>query len=386
MFGVDQAEAIFQLPAGERDALCAIVAELLAAGACVIMTLRSDFLDRSTGLPQIGAEVGRGVYAIGPLSVDGLREAVERPAAGAGLRLGRGLVWEVIIRDAGDRRTTLPHVSHALVETWIRREGATLTVAGYEASGGIAGAIAQSAETLYRSFDEADADSCRSLILRLVHRGADGASIRRTARLAPLVADSARHRVLNRLVAARLLTTDGEEVTVAHEAVATAWPRLDQWLEEDAEGARLVSTVSTAAELWNGSGRRDEDLLRGARLQAALDWQDGSKPDLTAEEREFLDFVRRTGTRRGPRTRRARSPRQEEQSTTPAARGRACCWSQPSQEAGSPRCRAGKRRRPPRMRASRRSPRHHSLCGTTTARWQRCSRRRRSGDGPTIPG
>ena len=48
------------------------------------MTLRSDFLDRSTGMPHIGAEIGRGVYAIGPLSVDGLREAVERARTARG--------------------------------------------------------------------------------------------------------------------------------------------------------------------------------------------------------------------------------------------------------------------------------------------------------------
>ncbi|WP_363319516.1 nSTAND1 domain-containing NTPase [Leifsonia williamsii] len=285
---VDQAEAILQLPERERDELCRIVAEALAGGSIVLMTLRSDFLDRATGLPRIGALIGRAVYAIGPLDTDGLREAIEGPAARAGLRLEPGLV-EVIVRDAADRRTTLPHVSHALEETWVRREGATLTVAGYEASGGITGAIAQSAETLYRSLDAHDAAACRSLMLRLVHRGADGASVRRTAALAPLVADPAWRGVLNRLVAARLLTTDGDEVTVAHEALATAWPRLDQWLEEDAEGARLVATVSTAAELWNGSGRRNDDLLRGARLQAALDWRDGSEPELTTVEREFLD-------------------------------------------------------------------------------------------------
>ncbi len=164
-----------------------------------------------------------------------------------------------------------------------------MTVAGYEDSGGISGAIAQSAETVYRSLDPDDADACRSLMLRLVHRGPDGASVRRTAALAPLVADPARRSVLDRLVVARLLTTDGDEVTVTHEAVATAWPRLDGWLEEDAEGARLVATVATAADLWNASGRNDEDLLRGARLQVALNWRDTTSPDLTAVERAFLD-------------------------------------------------------------------------------------------------
>ncbi|MFB7891406.1 BTAD domain-containing putative transcriptional regulator [Microbacterium sp. NPDC056044] len=285
---VDQSEAVFQLTEGEQEELCALVASVLERGSAVVFTLRSDFLDHATGLPHIGTRIGRGVYAIGPLTLEGLREAIECPATRAGLRLEPGLV-EVIVRDADDRRGTLPHVSHALVETWIRREGATLTVAGYEASGGIVGAIAQSAESLYRSLEPEAAEACRSLMLRLVHRGADGTSVRRTAQLAPLIADPARRRVLDRLVGARLLATDGDEVTVAHEAVATAWPRLDGWLEEDAEGARLVSAVATAAELWNGSGRREEDLLRGARLQAALDWRDETRPDLTAVERELLD-------------------------------------------------------------------------------------------------
>ncbi|MEV5071317.1 hypothetical protein MRBLMI12_002945 [Microbacterium sp. LMI12-1-1.1] len=284
---IDQAEAVFQLAERERDELCAIVADVLAAGSAVLMTLRSEFLDRATGLPYVGTAIGRGVLAIGPLTADGLRRAIECPAVGAGLRLEAGLV-EVIERDAGDRRTTLPHVSHALVETWVRREGATLTVAGYEASGGIAGAIAQSAESLYRSLDAHDASACRSLMLRLVHRGADGVSVRRTASLAPLAADPARRRVIDRLVAVRLLTTDADDITVAHEAIATAWPRLDGWLENDAEGARLVGTVATAAELWHGSGRREEDLLRGARLHAAMDWSEESAADLTAVEREFL--------------------------------------------------------------------------------------------------
>ena len=45
----------------------------------------------------------------------------------------------------------LPLLSHALRQTWERREGRTLTVAGYQATGGIRGCIAQSAEQLYES-------------------------------------------------------------------------------------------------------------------------------------------------------------------------------------------------------------------------------------------
>ena len=280
--------------------------------------------------------MARGLFALGPLSEDGLRQAIIEPAARAGLRLEPGLV-ELIVRDADDRETTLPHVSHALLETWVRREGSTLTVDGYEDSGGIAGAIAQSAENVYQSMGAPDAVVCRALMLRLIQRDAGGRSFRRPAQLAPLLADQQRRVVLERLIGARLLTTDGETVLVAHEAIATAWPRLDGWLEEDADGARLVASVATAAELWNVSGRRDEDLLRGARLQSALDWRGASEPDLTTVEREFLDA---SAERERNEVRELAAPRRATSETTGDCGGRSSapprCWSPRSRPAGSP--------------------------------------------------
>ena len=68
------------------------------------------------------------------------------------------LVAEVA-RDPG----ALPLLSHALQETWRRREGRTLTVAGYRDSGGINGAVAQSAERLYaRARPRQNATTCAS--------------------------------------------------------------------------------------------------------------------------------------------------------------------------------------------------------------------------------
>lgn len=285
---IDQAEALFLLSPTLVEEACRLLAAELARGATVVLTLRSDFVDRAIALPEVGDEIARGLYALGPLSEEGLRAAVTEPAARAGLRLEPGLL-ELIVRDAGDRRTTLPHVSHALLETWVRREGSVLTVDGYENSGGIAGAIAQSAEQAYQSMDAADAGVCRNLMLRLIQRDADGRSVRRPAQLSPLLTEPRRRLVLERLIAARLLTSDGDTVMVAHEAIATAWPRLDGWLEEDVEEARLVAAIALTADLWQASGRPDEELLRGARLHAAIAWREASSPDLTEVERALLD-------------------------------------------------------------------------------------------------
>ena len=42
------------------------------------------------------------------------------------------------------------------------------------------------------------------------------------------------------LVAARLVTADGEQVELAHESLIQAWPRLRSWLDEDVEGQRTL--------------------------------------------------------------------------------------------------------------------------------------------------
>ncbi len=204
-----------------------------------------------------------------------------------GSLLEPGLV-ELAVRDAGDRASTLPHLSHALQETWSRREGSTLTVEGYGASGGIPGAIAQSAERVFRSLAPQEQEVCRSLMQRLLDRGADGTSTRRRVSADPLLADAGRRRVLEQLTQARLVTLDGDAVVIAHEAVATAWPRLDAWLEEDAESARTLRAVESAAAAWQAGGRDDDDLLRGARLHSALDWRDAANPDLTGIEDDLL--------------------------------------------------------------------------------------------------
>ena len=77
-----------------------------------------------------------------------LARAIEGPAGVAGLRLEPGLV-DLVVRDADGQPGALPLLSHALAETWRRREAGLLTVDGYRAVGGISDAVAASAERLY---------------------------------------------------------------------------------------------------------------------------------------------------------------------------------------------------------------------------------------------
>ena len=286
---VDQLEELFHggFQADEVHAVGGLIAEA-AASRIVVATVRSDFLDECTAEPSLAPLLAEGVHLVGAMSGPDLRAAIEEPARRAGLRLEAGLT-ELILRDAAGHSTALPLLSHALVETWLRREASVLTVAGYEEVGGLTGAIARTADQLFDDLTPAQRDACRSTLLRLVELGPDGQPLRRYAKASVLNDDPVRAAVVARLVRARLLSASDDTIAVTHELLAIAWPRLHDWLEEDAAGARLLGKLTAAADAWEAEGGRDEDLYRGVRLQNALDWRAASKPDLTSTETRFLD-------------------------------------------------------------------------------------------------
>src|SRR3546814_5082944 len=81
---------------------------------------------------------------------------------------------------AGDEAGALPLVAHALVETWLRRQGNTLTLEGFREAGGVAGAISQTAEANYQDkFGPAERSATKRLFLRLVAPGEDTPDTRR---------------------------------------------------------------------------------------------------------------------------------------------------------------------------------------------------------------
>jgi WD40 repeat protein/DNA-binding SARP family transcriptional activator/energy-coupling factor transporter ATP-binding protein EcfA2 len=295
---VDQFEEVFTLctdPDERRAFLAGLVAE--AADSPVILSLRADRLGAVVAYPDVAGLVERGLYLLGPMCSEDLRAAITGPAEAAGLLLEPGLV-DLLIRDVEGQPGALPLLSHALRRTWERREGRTLTVAGYRATGGVEGCIAQSAEQLYTSLSSRERPMLRQILLRLVSTGDDGEPVRNRVPRRVLLSDPERESIVEALVTARLVSTDRDTVQIAHECLTTAWPRLMTWLDEDVEGQRILRHLTASADAWDAMGRPDSELYRGARLAKALEWRqartaapdlpDCLDPDLTAIERDFL--------------------------------------------------------------------------------------------------
>jgi hypothetical protein len=101
---------------------------------------------------------------------DEVRRAVEAPARYAGLTVEQDLL-EAIVADVRGRPGSLPLLSTALLDTWERRKGRTLTHAGYLAAGGVPGALARLADTAYAKLAPAEQAAARRILVRLAEAG-----------------------------------------------------------------------------------------------------------------------------------------------------------------------------------------------------------------------
>jgi WD40 repeat protein/class 3 adenylate cyclase/energy-coupling factor transporter ATP-binding protein EcfA2 len=307
---VDQFEEVFTLcrDEGQRRQFIDALLDAAARGVRVVVALRADFYGHCATYRRLASALEQDQALVGPMSQEELRRTIERPAEHAGLLLEPGVV-EGILRDVVGQPGALPLLSHSLLETWKRRSGRMLTLIGYLQSGGVQGAIAQTAETVYHDALSAEQQAlARNVFLRLTELGEGTEDTRRRVSIAELVPRPEREaevrEVLRTLADARLVTIGEQTVEVAHEALIREWPTLREWLDEDREGRLLHRRLTESAQEWEALGRDPGALFRGARLATTGDWATAHDPELNQLEREFLTASRQASEREAERQRR----------------------------------------------------------------------------------
>jgi WD40 repeat protein/class 3 adenylate cyclase/energy-coupling factor transporter ATP-binding protein EcfA2 len=295
---VDQFEEVFTLCRDEEERF-AFVDRLLDAAdqnCRVVVVLRADFYGHCASHGGLAAALEDRQALIGPMTEEELRRTIERPAEQAGLVLEPGLA-EGILRDIVGEPGALPLLSHSLLETWKRRSGRMLTLLGYLQSGGVRGAIAKTAETVYREILTPQQKLlARNIFLRLTELGEGTEDTRRRVRVGELTPRREQgedvDEVLRVLVEARLVTVGEGTVEVAHEALIRHWPTLRAWLDDDREGRVVHRRLTEAAQEWETLARDPGALYRGTRLAAATEWAEPHDDELNELEREFLAAAR----------------------------------------------------------------------------------------------
>jgi WD40 repeat protein len=293
LFIVDQFEQLFtQCPDEDRRRAFITALHAAAAGdgqqapaAMVVLLVRADFEARLADYPPLAPAV-QNRYLLTAMTELQLRMAITRPAAVAGSSVDDDLV-RVLLEQARTRSGArgrsgpaigagaLPLLSHALDQAWRRRAGHALTLADYEQTGGIEGAVAGSAQRAYQQLSPARQAMARQVFTRLTAVSSDGADTAVRATRADLTAGKADQAsdveaVLETFAAERLLILAAGTVEISHEVLLTAWPLLrDTWLADTRADRAVRTRLQATAEEWDRANREPSYLYSGSRLDVA---------------------------------------------------------------------------------------------------------------------
>jgi hypothetical protein len=276
-----------------------------APAALVVLGVRADFEARCADYPQLAGAV-QDRYLVTAMTGQQLRMAITEPAKKADSMVD-GDLTEVLLAEVRTRAPgtsgagMLPLLSHALDQAWRSRAGQVLTLADYERTGGIEGAVAASAQRAYERLTPGQQAAARQVFLRLTATSPEGVDSADRATRAELTEGKSPaeaqevEAVLEAFAAERLLTLAAGTVELSHEALLTAWPLLrDTWLA-DTHADRIVRTRlhATAAD-WALHSRDPSYLYSGSLLAAAtgtatrIGADPARHPPLSQTERDFL--------------------------------------------------------------------------------------------------
>jgi hypothetical protein len=289
---VDQLEELFSMVA---PADCELFIERIAEMAnCprlrILATFRADFYPRCVEIPRL-AQLMRGAYPLAPPESIALYEMITRPAAYAGLEFEDGLARQ-ILGDTGSSPGALALMAYLLDELYrgsIKLPERKLTFAAYEALGKVQGAIAHRAEECFAALDKPSQDAFPAVFSELVHVDDRGVVSRQRAALAGFAGNPPAQRLIEALIANRLLVTGEPAATVeiAHEALFQGWKRLADWIDSTRDDRRLLAQMRLAAQEWEARGRAPAYVWTHDRSAEMLRMLGALKPSLNEVERAF---------------------------------------------------------------------------------------------------
>lgn len=239
---VDQLETLFGTP--NQKVFTKVLHSLVSTRRVwLLATLRSDrYQELQLDSSLLALKRAGMTYDLPPPGPAEIADIVKGPARAAGLtfaeRDGRSLAHVLI--EAVPNADALPLLQMALAQLFEAREGVELTYAAYEAMGGIEGAIAAQANTVFSLIPSAAQRELEPLVHTLVRdvtRGA-GDQVRFTGRTADrgtFETGSSRKQLVENMVNGRLLVSDESNLRVAHEALLRRWDRALECLKRLAD-------------------------------------------------------------------------------------------------------------------------------------------------------
>jgi WD40 repeat protein/serine/threonine protein kinase len=312
---IDQFEELFTLSRDPEQRLAFVDAIVRAARAPddpvrIVLTLRDDFLIAAEQLAPLRDRLTWGLQLLASPSREDLQRILTEPARRAGFAFEDAALANEMIDSVIAKPGSLALLAYTAAELWSERDRETklITRKSYDAMGGVGGALARHADGVVEAMVAEERRLVREAFRHVITAEGTRAVIGRDD-LRRVLADPRAEAVIEKLIEARLLVTaegpDGEDrIEIVHEALLEAWPRLRDWLREDAEGVRLRDQLRTAARQWQDRGRPAGLLWRGDALAEYERWRK-RYPGKLAELDEAFAVASVADARRGRRFRNA---------------------------------------------------------------------------------
>ena len=279
---IDQFEEIFTL-SRDRKVQSAFIQELMALSekVAIVVTMRVDFVEACLADEALTQSIQRNAIYLGAMTGKELEDAIVNPAEKQGVKLQERLLAR-ILKDVESEENCLPLLEFTLSQLWEKRPKAEieLSVANYEALGGVMGSLNTHAEEIYQGLvKQKREDWVQQVMLKLVRTGEGKKDTRQRQLKADLLGlgkneqeRDAIESVIMTLVDGRLLVgdrvNDQDVIDLSHEALMLSWKRFVGWREDDREIRRLVDKIEDAKREWQTQKKR-EYLLDGRLLKDA---------------------------------------------------------------------------------------------------------------------
>ncbi|WP_181017484.1 TIR domain-containing protein [Methylobacterium sp. V23] len=270
----------------------------------VVVTVRADAYATLLRHPRLSRLWPEQQVNLHPMSREGLREAITKPASEAGLAFESEALVEDILSDVLRETDGLPLLQVALKETWKGRVGSILARDAYVASGKVGGVLNKTAERVFSNLTDEEKSELPRLLLNMVGSSADGFE---TLVRAPLPTDPVRRSIIAKMSDenTRLLVVgvssappSGEldaavgsfkVVEIAHASLLRTWLRLRDWISASTDRLKLKAELLKRKEDWERSHRSADALITaGFQLESAKDLIGNPGHVSTEEIAEFI--------------------------------------------------------------------------------------------------
>ena len=322
--GREEAEAFVSLLLESKHPVEFSDPRMAALPVFLTLTMRSEYLGACSLIPGLAEAINESVYLTPRMTREECREAIIGPARVCGFDLDDYLAnrilndlanfmpWETdgnsgrsISTSAQDqlgrvarRADQLPIMQHALNQIWQKARDDNgdsvsiavrpLTLADYEAIGGIGGALDQHANRIFDALPEAHKPLVEAIFRALTWGTTVASAVRQPTSFENLVricggdekavrsvVDVFRAPTCNFLQPETATAIeDNTVIDITHESLIRQWSKLGQWVVAEARAAETYRVIESRARLWK---ENKDDLLTASSLANATSWRNQQK-------------------------------------------------------------------------------------------------------------